>query len=235
LEKGEATKLTTHHRPLMPSDEEARTQLNKPERTLAGRLYEFFGRWITLPGSRGETVSAHDGPARTMAGRLNELFARWISGTELGATVGHWAGRTIALPQLRHLVGADIPWVPLRKPISECNVVLVSTGGVHLHSDKPFNLNSDSTFRVIPKNAQAGDLAISHQAYDRTDAIKDINLVFPIERLRELEAERVIGRLAEDHYGFGLSGSAAQLIPSMKEVARRISQSHVDLALLVPA
>jgi len=170
-----------------------------------------------------------------MAGRLNELFARWISGTELGATVGHWASRTIALPQLRRLVGADIPWAPLGKPISECSVVLVSTGGVHLHSDRPFNLNSDSTFRVIPMNAQAGDLAISHQAYDRTDALKDINLVFPIERLRELEAERVIGRLAEDHYGFGLSGSAAQLMPSIKEVARRISQSHVDLALLVPA
>ena len=79
------------------------------------------------------------------------------------------------------------------------------------------------------------DLAISHQAYDRTDEFKDINLVFPIERLRELEAEHVIGRLAEDHYGFGLMGSAAGLMPTIKEVARRISESDVDLALLVPA
>jgi len=119
--------------------------------------------------------------------------------------------------------------------LSESTVVLISTGGVHLRSDTPFNLNGDSTFRVIPKNAQPGDLAISHQAYDRTDALRDINLVFPIERLRELEAEHVIGRLAENHYGFGLMGSAKKLMPSIKEVARRISESGVDLALLVPA
>jgi hypothetical protein len=59
--------------------------------------------------------------------------------------------------------------------------------------------------------------------------------VFPIEWLRELEVERVIGRLANDHYGFGLMGSAKALIPAMKEVARRISESGVDLVLLVPA
>jgi Glycine/sarcosine/betaine reductase selenoprotein B (GRDB) len=93
---------------------------------------------------------------------------------------------------------------PLRKPLSECKVVLLTTGGVHMRGDKAFNLNSDSTFRVIPRNAQPDDLAISHQAYDRTDALKDINLVFPIERLRELEAKHVIGRLADEHYGFGL-------------------------------
>src|SRR5262249_10314651 len=99
----------------------------------------------SVVGSRFQVPEAKP-LVRTMAGRLNELFARWISGTELGATVGHWSSRTIALPQLRRLVGADIPWAPLGKPISECSVVLVSTGGVHLHSDRPFNLNSDSTF-----------------------------------------------------------------------------------------
>jgi D-proline reductase (dithiol) PrdB len=112
---------------------------------------------------------------------------------------------------------------------------LISTGGVHLSSDRPFNLNSDPTFRVIPKDVEPGDLAVSHQAYDRIDALRDINLVFPIERLRELEAKQVIGRLAEEHYGFGLEGSAKRLMPSIKEVARRISESGVDLALLVPA
>ena len=58
--------------------------------------------------------------------------------------------------------------------------------------------------------------------------------MFPIERLRDLEAEQVIGRLAEEHYGFGLMGSARRLMPAIKEVARRISDSGVDLALLVP-
>jgi len=123
----------------------------------------------------------------------------------------------------------------MRKPLSDSTVVLISTGGVHLRSDRPFKLNSDPTFREIPGDAEAVDLAISHQAYDRTDALRDINLVFPIERLRELEDEGVIGRLAGVHYGFGLMGSARRLMPSIKEVAHRISESGADLALLVPA
>jgi len=176
-----------------------------------------------------------EGPKRTRIGWLKEFWARWISNTALGTAVGHWASKTIALPQLRRLAAGEIPWTPLRKRLSDSTVVLISTGGVHLCSDRPFNLNSDPTFRVIPKDAQPSDLAISHQAYDRTDALRDINLVFPIERLRELEAEHLIGRLAAAHYGFGLMGSARRLLPAMKEVARRISESGVDLVLLVPA
>lgn len=153
----------------------------------------------------------------------------------VGTAFGHWISKLIALPQLKELTGGAIPWTPLRKPLAESTVALISTGGVHLRRDHPFNLNGDPTFRVIPKDAPAAEITISHQAYDRTDALKDINLVFPIERLRELEAEKVIGRLADDHYGFGLMGSAKRLMPSIREVARRISEAGVDLALLVPA
>ena len=153
----------------------------------------------------------------------------------VGTAFGRWISKVIALPQLRSLTRGEIPWAPLRKSLADCTVALISTGGVHLRSDRPFHLNGDPTFRVIPKSAPADALAISHQAYDSTDARKDVNLVFPIERLRELEAERAIGRLAEEHYGFGLMGSAKALMPAIKQVAQRISDSGVDLALLVPA
>src|SRR5262244_4057057 len=194
------------------------------------------------PGQKSSTTTQekaamiqHNGPMRTRAGRVNECFARWISNSALGESFGYWASKTIALPQLRRLVGAEIPWTTLHKPLSDSTVVLLSTGGMHLRSDRPFNLHSDATFRVIPKDAQPDDLAISHRAYDCTDALRDINLVFPIERLRELEAERVIGRLAEEHYGFGLEGSARRLLPAIRRVARSIRQAGVDLTLLVPA
>ena len=153
----------------------------------------------------------------------------------VGTAFGRWISKLIALPQLRKLAVGPVPWRPLRKPLYESTVALVSTGGVHLRSDRPFNLNGDPTYRVIPKDARQADLAISHQSYDKTDALRDINLVFPIERLRELEAEQVIGRLAGDHYGFGLMGSARRLMPAIKEVARHIGESGVDLVLLVPA
>jgi len=186
-------------------------------------------------GSLAPSRAQGKGPERIRIGRLRELWAGFINNTALGSMAGHLAAKVIALPQLRRLSAGAIPWTPLRKPLSDSTVVLVSTGGVHLHTDRPFNINGDSTFRVIPKDALPGDLAISHQSYDRTDALRDINLVFPIERLRELTDEHVIGQLAEDHYGFGLMGSARRLMPSIKEVARHISESGVDLALLVPA
>ena len=166
---------------------------------------------------------------------MNELLARWISNSALGGALGRFASRTISLPQLRRLTQGEIPWRPLGKALSDCTVVLISTGGVHLRRDRPFNLNSDSTFRVIPRDVEPADLAISHQAYDRTDALRDINLIFPIVRLRELESGQVIGRLAAEHYGFGLMDSARRLMPSIKEAARRIRTAGVDLALLVPA
>jgi D-proline reductase (dithiol) PrdB len=180
-------------------------------------------------------MTPSDGPTRIHAGRLNEAFAHWLSNSARGGAFGELLSKTISLPQLRRLADGEIPWAPLEKPLSACTVALISTGGVHLRSDPPFNPNSDPTFRVIPKEALPVDLAISHQAYDRTDALQDINLVFPLERLRELESEHVIGRLAEQHYGFGLMGSAKGLMPAIKEVAARIRDAGVDLALLVPA
>jgi D-proline reductase (dithiol) PrdB len=153
----------------------------------------------------------------------------------VGTAFGRLLGKLIALPQLRTLVDGPIPWTPLRKPLAECTVVLVATSGVHMATDRPFRMNGDPTFRVIPKTARRADLAISHPAYVKTDALADINLVFPLERLREMEAEGAIGRLTEEHYGFGLMGSARKLLPPARDVARRIAEVGADLALLVPA
>ncbi len=174
-------------------------------------------------------------PTRTPINPLMERFTHWLSAGERGHAFGQRMAKTIALPQLKRLSSGEIPWTPLQRPISEATVAIVTTSGVHLRHDKPFNLSGDATFRVIPRTAAAADLAITHQAYDRTDALRDINLVFPLPRLRELEAEGVIGRVADEHFGFGLNGSAKELLAPGREVGRRLADAHVDLALLVPA
>lgn len=177
-------------------------------------------------------------PYRTPVNPLIEAFVRWTSGTGRGQRFGHWLGRALAVPELRHLTSDDVPWSPLQRPIREATVALVTTSGVHLRADQPFDLDgADCSFRVIPCTAEPGDLAISHRAYDRSDALRDINLVFPLQRLRELEAEGVIGRVAERHYTFGLVevGHAAELIAPGREVGRLLKQDWVDLALFVPA
>ncbi len=177
----------------------------------------------------------HRGPEPTRVNPLAERLSRWVSGTPRGQAFGCWTSKTLALPQLRRLVGGAIPWTPLQRPVREATVALVTTSGVHLRRDRPFDPDSDSSFRVIPRDAEPGDLAITHQAYDRRDALRDINLVFPLQRLRELAAAGVIGRLAAEHYGFGLVDRGAKLIGPGREVAARLQDAAVDIALLVPA
>ena len=174
-------------------------------------------------------------PRRTPVNPAMEAVQRWVSGTGRGQALGHWLSRTIALPQLRRLTADALLWSPLQRPLRAATVALVTTSGVHRRDDRPFKLASDPTFRVIPRTAQAGDLAIAHQAYDRTDALRDLTLVFPLQRLRELEAEGAIGRVAERHYGFGLVGQAAELVAPGQEVGRLLKRDQVDLALFVPA
>jgi D-proline reductase (dithiol) PrdB len=180
-------------------------------------------------------MDEHDAPTRTPINPLAERILRWGSSSGSGQAFGRWLSKLIALPQLGRLSASSIPWTPLSCPIARAKVAIVTTSGVHLTADKPFLLNSDSSFRVIPRDAKAADLTITHQAYDRTDALRDINLVFPLERLRELEAEGVIGQVADEHFGFGFCRSAKALLAPGREVARCLAHAHVDLVLLVPA
>ncbi len=134
-----------------------------------------------------------------------------------------------------------IPYTPNTKSLKEITMMIVSTSGVHLMEQEPFNTDTaqgDATYRVIPGDVQSSDLTVTHAApkehYD-TDAPKgDINCVFPIDRLRELEAEGVIGGLAEKHmtmmgYAMRLKHINEVTIPALvKEVVR----SKADAVLL---
>jgi len=68
-------------------------------------------------------------------------------------------------------------------------IALVSGTGVHLRDDKRFNLSCDSSFRIISADTYTADLTVSHGGYDNTDALADINSMFPLDRLRELADE----------------------------------------------
>ena len=92
-----------------------------------------------------------------------------------------------------------VNWTPLDKPLSECVVSLFTTGGVHRRSDTPFDIDSDHgdwTYREIPTDITTGDLAVTHSHYSHVDADRDVNCMFPLDRLRELRDEGVIGGIA---------------------------------------
>jgi D-proline reductase (dithiol) PrdB len=107
----------------------------------------------------------------------------------------------------RHL---PIPWAPLRKPLQEMKVGLVTSGGIHLKNDEPFDLAreramptwGDPSFRVIPSNIEADDIAVSHLHLNTNDIEQDFNILLPIHRMQELVAEGRIGAIASEHFSF---------------------------------
>ncbi len=93
-------------------------------------------------------------------------------------------------------------WAEVTKPLNEMRIALVSAAGVHLKTDERFNLSGDTSFRLVPDTAVGTDLMVSHGGYDNSDVNKDINCMFPIDRLHELVKEGFIGSVAENHVGF---------------------------------
>jgi D-proline reductase (dithiol) PrdB len=173
----------------------------------------------------------------TPSNPFREWALRITNDTDWGERFARWMGKVPGGWQLRWKVGTpiDIPWTPLKQPLAEARVALVTTGGVHLCTDTPFVLKSDASYRSIPRTATSADLCITHEHYDRRDAARDLNLIFPLTRLLELEAEGIIGRAAETHYGFGFTDNPHDLLPPGHEVGTLLARDNVDLVLLVPA
>ena len=80
-------------------------------------------------------------------------------------------------------------WAPVKKKLKDMTIVLATAAGVHLKSDKRFNLAGDTSYRIVPHNSGSKNLTVSHGGYDNGDVNKDINCMFPIDRLSELAAE----------------------------------------------
>ncbi|MEK7851429.1 MAG: glycine/sarcosine/betaine reductase selenoprotein B family protein [Deltaproteobacteria bacterium] len=167
---------------------------------------------------------------QTIAERvITKIFSRFPAVSEM------WAKKFQA-----HRV-EGIPWTPFVKELSRCKVAIVTTAGVHLKSQKPFDMEDkegDPTFREVPKDAPKSSLTITHKYYDHADADKDINIIFPVDRLSEMKERGEIGEVAEINYSFMghiLGRHVKTLVEeTAPEVAGRLKSNNVDIVLLTP-
>ena len=131
----------------------------------------------------------------------------------------------------------DAPFARPTRPLGDARVALVTTAGVHLRGDRPF-ASSDQTFRVIPSTSPAKAIVQSHSSigFDRTAFMRDVNISFPVDRLRELVEQGAIGSLATDFYSFMGGVRAPRTIEreTGPEVARRLLADGVEVVLLTP-
>ena len=129
---------------------------------------------------------------------------------------------------------ATRPWVT-GPPLSRRRVAIVSSAGLVVRGENPFR-GRDADYRVIPSTTPPEELLISHISinFDRTGFQEDWNVVFPLDRLRELAAEGAIGKVAPIHYSFMGATDPVQMEPYARALAELLKQDSVDAVLLPP-
>lgn len=137
------------------------------------------------------------------------------------------------------IVSEDVPWTSYTGRPPEQTIALITSGGLYL-KDRQAAFNTDSihgdpSFREIPKTARQQDFGIAHAHYDHSLAEQDINVIFPLQRLIELEREKIIGKVAETHYSFSYVNDVVTLLTgSVPQLLQKLKAAAVDILLLVP-
>jgi len=173
---------------------------------------------------------------------MGKNFEKMVDGFRfMPPSLGAWIGKDIP----EEPFSGHIPWTPLQKPISETTFALMTSAGISMKTDPPFDVErekreplwGDPTSRKIPATAGEADIDVNH-LHISTDYIKqDINVILPLKRFQEFEKEGLIGRLAAtsySYYGFQLDPKELleQTIPG---VVSSMKAEGVEAVLLTPA
>ena len=135
---------------------------------------------------------------------------------------------------------SQIPLSKPTKPLNEARLCFVSTSGVQPSGSMPFDTVhpvGDYSFRRVPSDSKTSDLEIHQLKYPTFGANRDLNVIFPIERLRELVAEKLIGSLTTNFFSFiGYNMDAERLENTLAEaIAEAVKAEKPDVVLLAPA
>jgi D-proline reductase (dithiol) PrdB len=143
----------------------------------------------------------------------------------------------------------DAPFAPLRGPLAEQRLALITAGGVFDRDDDPMGpdgptqaeslsmiqdfLRGTPTLSAITVDTPPERLTARHPGYDARTAQRDPDTVFPLTHLRAVAAEDRV-RLADEHYAFTGATSQRRL---EKQVAPRwaehMAAREIDVCFLV--
>ena len=138
-----------------------------------------------------------------------------------------------------------IPWAPVAKSLSECNVALLTSAGLSMKGDEPFDMEGerkrpswgDPSWRKLSADATADSIEANHLHIDTGYLKQDLNVALPLEHLRALAADGRIGSVAGTHYStMGFQGASSKVLEdeSAPAIAQAMIQDHVDLVILAP-
>ena len=140
--------------------------------------------------------------------------------------------------------GRPVPWTPLSKRLSECTVAFISSAGVAMLDDAPFDQEGerqnpwwgDPSYRILPRTATEQEVKLYHLHIHPRIAEQDLNTTLPLQRLLEFEARGEIGRSAAQHYSYMgyILEPQVLLEQSTPDMVRNMRRDEVDVVLLVP-
>jgi D-proline reductase (dithiol) PrdB len=153
---------------------------------------------------------------------------------------GLWATINERYPGSMISTADVVPLARLTRPISESRLTFVSSAGVQPKGTLPFDVVhpvGDYSFRRVPSTAKPADLEIHQLKYPTASAHRDVNVIFPIERLQELAEEGVIGPLTPNLFSFiGYNMDPERLERTLAEdIAKAVAADGAEAALLCPA
>jgi D-proline reductase (dithiol) PrdB len=133
----------------------------------------------------------------------------------------------------------DIPWATLQQPVNQARMTIVSTGGLYTPEQEPFAIEDgddvDESYRAIPADIDVSTLGIAHEHYDHQFAEEDRNVVFPLDRFRELAADGEVGELSPRAFSItGYIPAPNKLFETAEQIANLMLDDDVDAAFLTP-
>jgi D-proline reductase (dithiol) PrdB len=131
------------------------------------------------------------------------------------------------------LARACIPYTPLRRDLKECRVALMTTAGAVVAGMHSFNPDNDLSFRLIPAEIETHRIHFVPGHFDISSAEQDANCLFPLDRLRELQAAGEIGKIAEYHVSMGLTTELRKLKEQVSwDIAAAVQKTRPDIVVL---
>lgn len=159
----------------------------------------------------------------------------------LPPSLGAWIRRFIPDEEFK----GWIPWTALTKPVTGTTMALVTSGGISLKTDRPFDMErerkepfwGDRTFRRIPRGATEKEIDVNHLHINTAYIKEDVNVILPLERMAEFEEEKIIGRLAPTAYSFyGFQWQSTDFLKeAIQPISEKMKAEKVEAVLMTPA
>jgi len=138
-----------------------------------------------------------------------------------------------------------IPWTPMARPLNQTTLALVTSAGISLKTDPPFDMErekreaiwGDRSYRAIPRGTTEKDIDVNHLHINTNYIRQDINVILPLARLVEFEQEKIIGRLAPTAYSFyGFQWQSTDFLKeAIEPISKEMKLEGVEAVLMTPA